>query len=91
MSDHLVSTQWLADHLTAPDVVVVDASWYLPAQNRNARAEYAEGHIPGAVYFDIDEIADTSSGLPHMMPSVRGIRAPYGTPRHRGRDARRRL
>ncbi len=70
MSDHLVSTQWLADHLTAPDVVVVDASWYLPAQNRNARAEYAEGHIPGAVYFDIDEIADTSSGLPHMMPSV---------------------
>ena len=44
MSDHLVSTQWLADHLSAPDVVVVDASWYLPAQNRNARAEYAEGH-----------------------------------------------
>ena len=72
----LVSTHGLHDHLSAPDVVVVDASWYLPAQNRNAQAEYAEGHIPGAVYFDIDEIADTSSGLPHMMPSAGGIRPP---------------
>lgn len=66
---NFVSTQWLQDHLTAPDLVVVDASWYLPTQNRDARVEYREGHIPGAVFFDIDEIADTSSGLPHMLPS----------------------
>ncbi len=63
-----VSTEWLADRLQAPDIVVVDASWYLPTMNRNAAAEYAAGHIPGAVRFDIDTIADTSSGLPHMLP-----------------------
>ena len=65
----LVSTQWLADHLDAPDVRVVDASWYLPAMNRDAKAEYANAHIPGAVYFDIDEIADTESPYPHTLPS----------------------
>ena len=65
----LVSTEWLAEHLEAPDVRVVDASWYLPADNRDPVAEYNEGHIPGAVRFDIDEIADTDSDLPHMMPS----------------------
>lgn len=64
----LVSTDWLAAHLNAPDLVVVDASWYLPQMNRDARAEYLEGHIPGAVFFDIDEIADTGSDLPHMLP-----------------------
>ncbi|MCP8939891.1 3-mercaptopyruvate sulfurtransferase [Alsobacter sp. SYSU M60028] len=66
---NLVSTQWLEDHLSAPDLVVVDASWYLPAQNRNGRAEYEAGHIPGAVFFDIDEISDKTSALPHMLPS----------------------
>lgn len=65
----LVSTQWLQDHLDAPDIVVVDGSYYLPAMKRDARAEYLAAHIPGAIYFDIDKIADTSSGLPHMAPA----------------------
>ena len=65
----LVSTDWLASHILAPDVRVVDASWYLPADNRDPVAEYDEAHIPGAVRFDINEIADTDSDLPHMMPS----------------------
>lgn len=67
-TDSLVTTDWLAEHLDAPDVKVVDASWYLPAMNRDARQEYDDQHIPGAVFFDIDEIADTSSSLPHMLP-----------------------
>ena len=67
--DALVSTAWLADHLNAPDVKVVDASWYLPTENRDPKREYAEGHIPGAVHFDIDEIADTDAPYPHMLPS----------------------
>ena len=66
--DALVSTEWLAAHLTAPDVRIVDGSFFLPAQKRDPKAEYATRHIPGAVYFDIDEIADTSSSLPHMLP-----------------------
>jgi len=65
----LVSTEWLADHLAAPDVRVVDATWYLPSDGRKGRETYDEAHIPGAVIFDIDEIADTSSDLPHMLPS----------------------
>ena len=65
----LVTTQWLQDHLDAPDIVVVDGSYYLPAMNRNAREEYLAGHIPGAVYFDIDAISDHASDLPHMLPS----------------------
>jgi thiosulfate/3-mercaptopyruvate sulfurtransferase len=65
----LVSTQWLQDHLDAPDIVVVDGSYYLPAMKRNAREEYLAGHIPGAVYFDIDAISDHSSDLPHMLPT----------------------
>ena len=64
----LVKTDWLAQHLQAPDVRVVDASWYMPAANRNAQAEFEEAHIPGAVFFDIDEISDTSTDLPHMLP-----------------------
>jgi thiosulfate/3-mercaptopyruvate sulfurtransferase len=67
-SDPLVSTQWLADHLTAPDVRVVDGSWHLPTAHRDAEAEYLKVHIPGAVFFDIDKICDTKSPLPHMMP-----------------------
>jgi len=65
----LVSTQWLADHIDAPDVRVVDGSWYLPTEERDPKAEYAERHIPGAVFFDIDEISDETSDLPHMLPS----------------------
>lgn len=64
----LVSTDWLAAHLKDPDLRVIDASWYLPDQNRNGRAEYDAGHIPGARFFDIDEISDQRSGLPHMAP-----------------------
>ena len=67
--DALVSTEWLAAHLSSPDVRVVDGSFYLPAQKRDPKAEFAQQHIAGAVYFDIDEIADTSSPLPHMLPS----------------------
>ncbi len=65
----LVSTDWLAAHLGAPDIRVVDGSWYLPAMKRDPKAEFAAGHIPGAVYFDIDDISDTDSPLPHMLPS----------------------
>lgn len=64
----LVSTDWLAAHLRDPDLRILDASWYLPDMGRNARAEYAEGHIPGTRFFDIDEISDTRSPLPHMAP-----------------------
>jgi thiosulfate/3-mercaptopyruvate sulfurtransferase len=64
----LVSTAWLARHLKDPDLRVIDASWYLPAMGRDGRAEYAAAHIPGARFFDIDEIADTRSSLPHMAP-----------------------
>ena len=69
VAEALVSTEWLAEHLGSPDVRVVDATWYLPSQGRDAKAEYAAAHIPGAVYFDIDDIADDSSPLPHMLPS----------------------
>jgi thiosulfate/3-mercaptopyruvate sulfurtransferase len=68
--DALVSTEWLADHLDAPDIRLVDGSFYLPAQKRDPKAEFANQHIPGAVFFDIDEIADTTSPLPHMLPSA---------------------
>jgi thiosulfate/3-mercaptopyruvate sulfurtransferase len=64
----LVSTDWLAARLRAPDTVVVDGSFYLPAMKRDAAAEYLAGHIPGAVRFDIDGIADQSNPLPHMLP-----------------------
>ncbi|MGI9355324.1 MAG: 3-mercaptopyruvate sulfurtransferase [Rhizobiaceae bacterium] len=64
----LVSTEWLEAHLSDPDLRVLDGSWYLPAMNRDPRAEYDRGHIPGARFFDIDEISDLRSELPHMVP-----------------------
>ena len=64
----LVSTDWLAAHLKDPDLRILDASWFLPDAGRNPRAEYAAGHIPGARFFDIDEITDNRSSLPHMAP-----------------------
>jgi len=64
----LKSTEWLASQLGKPGVVVVDGSYYLPAQKRNAKAEYLAAHIPGAVFFDIDVVADHSTDLPHMLP-----------------------
>lgn len=66
----LVSVEWLAKHLGAPDLRILDASWFLPAQGRAARAEYEDEHIPGARFFDIDEISDSASDLPHMAPPV---------------------
>ncbi|MEY3527113.1 MAG: thiosulfate sulfurtransferase [Pseudomonadota bacterium] len=69
-STPFVSTQWLADHLDDANVTIIDASWYLPTQNRNGRTEYEAGHIPGAVFFDIDEISDKTSSLPHMLPDA---------------------
>ena len=67
-NDPVVSTAWLAERLGSSGLVVIDATWFMPGSPRDARAEHAERHIPGAVFFDIDEIADHSSGLPHMLP-----------------------
>jgi len=64
----VVSTAWLAERLGDPDLRILDATWYLPHLGRNAQAEFREAHIPGAVYFDIDAIADHHRGLPHMLP-----------------------
>ncbi len=64
----LVSTDWLEAHLNDPDLRVIDGSWYLPSMNRDPKAEYEAGHIPGARFFDIDEISDQRSELPHMAP-----------------------
>lgn len=66
----LVSTEWLARHLKDPDIRVLDASWYLPGSGRDPRAEYRSSHIPGARFFDIDDVSDARSDLPHMVPPV---------------------
>lgn len=66
----LVSTDWLAAHLKDPDLRILDASWHMPAEGRDARAEYAQSHIPGARFFDIDDISDARSEMPHMAPST---------------------
>ena len=63
----LVSTEWLASRINAPDIRVADASWYLPQANRDPRAEYAAMHVPRAVFFDIDDLSDENSALPHML------------------------
>ncbi|MGQ0588727.1 MAG: 3-mercaptopyruvate sulfurtransferase [Sphingosinicella sp.] len=68
--DPLVSTAWLEAELGAPDLRVIDATAFLPGDPRDARAEYEAAHIPGAVRFDIEEIADTESPLPHMLPGA---------------------
>jgi len=64
----LVSTDWLAEHLRDRDLAIVDGSTFLPTVQRDAHAEYRGGHIPGAVFFDIEAIADHSTDLPHMLP-----------------------
>jgi len=76
--DALVTTRWLAERLGRRDVRVVDGTWHMPQLRRDARAEFAGAHIPGAVFFDIDEIADTASPLPHMLPSARVFAARVG-------------
>jgi thiosulfate/3-mercaptopyruvate sulfurtransferase len=73
-----VTTDWLAANLGTPGVVVLDGSFYLPAMKRDAAAEYLAGHIPGAIRFDIDEIADHSTDLPHMLPSPANFAAAAG-------------
>ena len=67
-SQNFVTTEWLAAHLEEPGLGLIDASWHLPPTGRNGAVEFRAGHIPGAVFFDIDAIADTSSDLPHMLP-----------------------
>lgn len=69
MTNPLVTTDWLADHIDDDTVVLVDASWYMPAANRSGRAEYLASHLPGAVFFGIDDIADKTTTLPHMLPT----------------------
>lgn len=66
----LVSTDWLAAHLGDPDLRILDATYFLPGVDRDARAEYDQAHIPGARFFDIDDISDHRSDLPHMAPPV---------------------
>ncbi|HEX4024911.1 MAG TPA: rhodanese-like domain-containing protein [Steroidobacteraceae bacterium] len=66
----LVDTGWLSEQLSASDLIVFDASWYLPAEQRDALADYHQAHIPGARFFDSDAVADTDSPLPHMAPSA---------------------
>ena len=68
-SRFVVTPDWVEKQLGAPEFRIVDASWYLPAQNRNGALEYSEGHVPGAVFYDQDAIADRSSPLPHTLPS----------------------
>lgn len=68
MDTKFVTTDWLAEHLHDPDVVVIDGSWYMPNVPRDPRAEYLASHIPGAVFFGVDDIADKKTDLPHMLP-----------------------
>jgi len=68
--DPIVSTEWLAAELPGADLAVLDATWYMPGDKRDARAQFAAGRIPGARYFDIDLISDRESGLPHMVPAA---------------------
>jgi thiosulfate/3-mercaptopyruvate sulfurtransferase len=70
MMPAIVSTPWLAAHLRDPDLRIIDATWYMPQLKRDPRAEFAAAHIPGAVFFDIDAIADHSTSLPHMLPDA---------------------
>jgi len=68
--DSLVSTDWLAQHLDHSDIVIVDASWHMPATARSGRGEYREAHIPGARFLEIDEVADKTAPAPHTLPNA---------------------
>ena len=74
----VVSSAWLAAHLGQPDLRVVDATWYMPAAKRDAHAEFRVAHVPGAVFFDIDQIADRGVPLPHMLPAPAPFEAAVG-------------
>jgi len=69
-NDWIVETEWLANRLSTPGIVIFDASWHLPTSGRDAKAEFLAEHIPGALFFDIDDLADEKSALPHMLPST---------------------
>src|ERR687893_1309384 len=71
----VVTTSWLAARLGSPELRVVDGSWYLPGSGRDAPAEYLAGHIPGAVFFDLDASSDAGTSLPHMLPSAEAFAA----------------
>lgn len=73
-----VTTDWLAENLRAPDLVIVDATWFLPPTDRDGHREYLERHIPGAVFFDLDGISDKTSDLPHMLPQPRDFASAVG-------------
>ena len=66
----IVETDWLANHLRSPDLIILDGSWHLPNSGRDAKSEYLTEHIPGALFFDIDDLSDEKSDLPHMLPST---------------------
>ena len=78
MTDPLVSTAWLAERLGDPTVKILDGSWWMPAEARSGRDEYLHAHIPGAVFFDIDAIADRTVDLPHMLPTPEAFAAAAG-------------
>lgn len=65
----IVDTEWLSQRLNTPGLLVLDGSWHLPTSGRNPKAEYLAEHIPGALFFDIDDLSDETSSLPHMLPS----------------------
>ena len=76
MTHTTVSTDWLAAHLS--DVKVIDASWYMPADKRDAKAEFEAGHIPGSVFYDLDALSDHSTDLPHMLPTPQNFSRDLG-------------
>lgn len=78
MTSNLVSTAWLAQHLAAPEFLILDASWHMPATKRDAKAEFEANHIPGARFFDLDASSDQNTSLPHMMPSAEKFAADMG-------------
>jgi thiosulfate/3-mercaptopyruvate sulfurtransferase len=78
MPTPFVTTDWLAAHLGDPNIVLVDGSWYMPAANRDPHAEYLASHLPGAVFFGVDEIADRTTDLPHMLPPAEQFAAEVG-------------
>lgn len=73
--ESLVSTEWLESQLGAEDLTILDASWHMPASGRDARAEFAERHIPGARFFDIDQLSDREAKAPHMLPPAQAFSA----------------